>query len=130
MDEIHIIPTNQTPGYTFDPSGIIKITGRGLYSDKPELSGQITDWINSYLENPPRTTFVTVAFEYLNSMTTIILVSILKQLSLITKQSKTIVVKWYYEDDDEDILERGKYISSYLDIPIEFILTDNVNRFR
>jgi len=36
------------------------------------------------------------------------------------------VVQWYYEEDDEDILERGEYISSTLNIPITFIKTNHI----
>jgi SiaC family regulatory phosphoprotein len=72
-------------------------------------------------------TSVTIAFEYLNSLSTIILVTLLQSLSRINRQSKTLVIKWYYEDDDEEILERGKYIAFSFDIPIEFIMTDDIS---
>jgi hypothetical protein len=128
-NEIHILPTNQTPEFIFNCEGIIKIRGRGLYCDKPALSDQIFSWIEDYLNNPAKTTYVTIAFEYLNSLSTSVVVSILKKLSQIIYQSKKLVVQWYYEFDDENILDRGKYISSCCNIPIEFILTNNVTRF-
>lgn len=127
-NEIHISRTNQTPEFIFNSEGIIKIRGRGLYCDKPELSDQIIIWIEGYLNNPAKITYVTIAFEYLNSLSTSILVSILRKLSQIILKSKKLVVQWYYEVDDENILDRGKYISSCCDIPIEFILTNNVTR--
>lgn len=127
-NEIHILRTNQTPEFIFNYEGIIKIRGRGLYCDKPELSDQIMSWIERYLNNPAKITYVTIAFEYLNSLSTSVLVSILRKLSQIILQSKKLVVQWYYEVDDENILDRGKYISSCCDIPIEFILTNNVTR--
>ncbi len=126
MEEIHILPTNQTPEFIFRPDGFIKIRGRGLFSDRPEGSERIINWIEAYLKNPAKVTHVTIAFEYLNSLSTIFLVSILKDLSQVSIQSKYLFIKWYYEDDDEDILERGKYISSYVEVPIEFIITDNI----
>jgi hypothetical protein len=128
-NEIHILPTNQTPEFIFNNEGIIKIRGRGLYCDKPELSDQIISWIDGYLNNPAKITYVTIAFEYLNSLSTSVLVSILRKLSRIIQQSKKVVVQWYYEVDDENILDRGKYISSCCDIPIEFILINNVTSF-
>ncbi len=125
-DEIHILRTNQTPEFIFNNEGIFKIRGRGLYCDKPELSDQVISWIEGYLNNPANTTYVTIAFEYLNSLSTSVLISIFRKLSQIILQSKKLVVQWYYEVDDENILDRGKYISSCCDIPIEFILTTNV----
>jgi hypothetical protein len=127
-NEIHILPTNQTPEFIFNYEGIIKIRGRGLYCDKPGSSDQIISWIDGYLDHPAKITYVTIALEYLNSLSTSVLVSILRELSQIMLQSKKLVVQWYYEIDDENILDRGKYISSCCDIPIEFILTNNVTR--
>ena len=41
-------------------------------------------------------------------------------------QNRKLVIQWYYEHDDYDILERGEYISSTFNIPIEFIITDSI----
>jgi hypothetical protein len=125
-NEIKILPTHQTPEFIFNCEGTFKIRGRGLYSDKPELCDRIISWIEGYLDNPASTTHVTIAFEYLNSLSSSVLVSILQKLSQIILQSKKLEVQWYYEVDDEDILDRGKYISSCCGIPIEFIQTNNV----
>jgi hypothetical protein len=127
-NEIHILRTNQTPEFIFNCNGIIKIQGRGLYSDKPELSDQLLSWIDGYLNDPAKVTYVTIAFEYLNSLSTSVLISILQKLSRIMVQSKKLVIKWYYEGDDENILDRGRYISSCCHIPIEFIMTNNITR--
>jgi hypothetical protein len=125
--EIHILPTNNTPEFIFNPDGIIKIKGRGLFGNKTEVSDQILVWIDSYIENPAETTYVIIAFEYLNSFSTALLVSILKKFSQVLLKSKKLVIRWFYEEDDEDILERGEYISSSFDIPIEFIMTNNAS---
>jgi hypothetical protein len=127
-NEIHILPTHQTPEFIFNCQGIIKIQGRGLYCDKPELDDQIISWVEGYLNNPAKITYVTIAFEYLNSISMSILVSLFRKLSKIILRSKKLVVQWYYEVDDDNILDRGKYISVSCDIPIEFIMTNNVTR--
>ena len=127
-NDIHILATNQTPEFIFNNEGIIKIRGRALYCDKPESSDRIISWIEGYIKNPAKVTYVTIAFEYLNSLSTSVLVSILRRLSKILHQSKKLVVQWYYEPDDENILDRGRYISSCCRIPIEFIMTNNATR--
>jgi hypothetical protein len=127
-NEIHILPTHQTPEFIFNYEGIIKIQGRGLYCNKPELADKIICWIERYLNNPAKITYVTISFEYLNSLSMSVLVSLLSKLSQIIHQSKKLVVQWYYEVDDDNILDRGRYISSCCDIPIEFIMTSNISR--
>jgi Domain of unknown function (DUF1987). len=124
--EIHILPTANTPEFHFSPDGIIKIRGRGLIGNKSEVTEQIGIWIDEYVTKPAETTYVIIAFEYLNSFCTTILVSILRKFSQVILQSGKLVIQWYYEEDDEDILERGEYISSTFDIPIMFILTNHI----
>jgi hypothetical protein len=121
--EIHILPTSNTPEFHFRPDGILIIRGRALYSDKTKETEQIVNWINEYLHNPAEITYITIAFEYLNSFSTTILITILRKLSQVILTADKLVIQWYYDEDDEDILERGEYISSTFNIPIEFILT-------
>ena len=126
IDAVHILPTNNTPEVLLNPDGIIKIKGRAIDESRAKYSEPILVWIDSYLLNPAKITEVTIALEYLNSYNSIILASILRKLSQVNLQSKNLVVKWYIEDDDDDLLERGEYTSSSLKIPIEFIMTDQI----
>ena len=125
-EEIHILPTEKTPEVFLNPGGIIKIKGRGLMVNKAEVSEQIKNWIDAYLSNPAEITYVIIAFEYLNSFSTMILVSILIKLLQINMQNRKLVVEWFYEEDDYDILERGEHISTAFDIPITFSITNSI----
>jgi hypothetical protein len=124
--ELHILPTDNTPEFLFNPDGMIKIRGRGLFGNNTEATEQLGMWIDKYVTNPAEITYVILAFEYLNSFSTTLLVSMLRKFSKVLIQSGKLVVQWYYEEDDEDMLERGEYISSTFDIPIIFILTNHI----
>jgi hypothetical protein len=121
--EIHLLPSDSTPEYHFCTDGMLKIRGKGLYKNKTEDVEEVLNWIAEYLQNPADITYVIVAFEYLNSLSTVIIVSILRKLAEVILQSKKIVIQWYYEEDDEDMFERGEYISLTFGIPITFIQT-------
>jgi hypothetical protein len=129
MEEVHILATNKNPEVLLNPEGIIKIKGRAIDESRTKFSEQVMAWIDSYILNPAQSTEVTIALEYLNSFNAIILASFLKKLSQLKQQSRKLVIRWYIEEDDEDLLERGQYISSTLNIPIEFILTDQIRSF-
>jgi hypothetical protein len=126
---VHLIPTNNTPEVLLNPKGNIKISGRAIDESRAKYSEPILVWADAYLLNPAKITEVTIALEYLNSYNSIILASIFKKLSQVNMQSKKLVIKWIIEEDDEDMLERGQYISSSLQIPIEFIMTDQVRSY-
>jgi hypothetical protein len=126
VDIIHILPTEKTPEFLLKPEGYIKIKGRGLILNETKIPEQIMNWTDSYLKHPAEITLVIIAFEYLNSYSTIILISLLRKLSKVTELNKKLVIQWYYEPDDFDLLERGEYVLSAIKNPIEFIATNSI----
>jgi len=118
------LPTDNTPEIHLNPTGVIKFQGRAITTYNTEFSDKILNWIDSYLKNPAETTYVIIRFEYLNSYGTTILVSFFRKLLNVKLQAKKLEVIWHYEEDDDDMLEKGEFISTALDIPIKFILID------
>jgi hypothetical protein len=127
LNEVHILPTKTTPEIFLNPKGIIKIKGRAIDESRDKAPEQMTTWIDAYVLNPPQLTEVIIALEFLNSFNTLVLTSTLKKISQVIRLGKKIAIRWYYEEDDVDIFERGEYISATVNIPTEFIKTDNVN---
>jgi hypothetical protein len=125
--KLHILPTGNTPEFLFNSDGIIKIKGRGLTGNNSEVVKSIMDWIDEYLKDPAEITYIIIALEYLNSLSTSILVSILKRLSQVMLQSRKLDIQWYYEEDDEDIVERGEFISATFNLPVKFNLSNNIS---
>lgn len=126
QDKVHILPTNTTPEIILNPEGFIKIKGRAIDESRSKGPEQMMNWIDTYVLNPAEMTKVTVALEFLNSFNTIILTSTLKKISQVLLQGKRLSIKWYYEEDDVDIFERGEYIAATINVPIEFIITDKI----
>jgi len=60
-------------------------------------------------------------FKYFNSVSLKFIVSLLKYLITIKGYEKLHII-WFYDKDDEDMLETAKDISSILNIPIEYSL--------
>ena len=126
IDILHIPPTEKTPDVLLNPKGLIKITGRAIDENVRKVPDQVMNWIDEYLLNPVDTTEVTIALEYLNSFNTIIITSILRKLSKVNSREKKLVIKWYIENDDDDLLDRGESISAAFNIPVEFIMTEDI----
>jgi hypothetical protein len=124
--KVHILPTDINPELILDPEGIITIKGRYLVLNPTDVPVQLVSWIDAYLRNPADSTEVIIAMEYLSSIGTKNLMSILKDLSKVTQQNKKIVIRWYYEEDDDDMIDRAEYTSSILNVPVESIMTNNL----
>jgi hypothetical protein len=125
LDVLHILPTDRTPEVLFEPGGNLRIKGRGFRTDIDIIPNEIMSWINKYVVDPADETNIHIAFEYMNSASTRALMDMLKSLSVLKLKSKKLNIKWYYESDDHDILERGEFIENSLNIPIEFIALPN-----
>jgi len=123
---LHIEPTNKTPEVTLNPKGFIKITGRAIDESRNKFSEEIISWLDNYLTSPANLTEVVIALEYLNSYNSIIMATILRQVAQVSQQAKKLSIKWYVDEDDDDLLERGKYISQTFNIPIDFIMTEDI----
>lgn len=127
MEKVHILPTNKTPEILLNPSGLIKFKGRAIDESRTGASDQVLIWIDEYVASPAESTEVIVALEFLNSFNTIIITAILKKIAQLIQLRKKLVVRWYYEEDDVDIYDRGAYIATVIDVPIEFIATENIS---
>ena len=121
MDELRILPTKNTPEIILNPQGIIKIRGRSIHENVTDFFAPVEDWISGYILDPPEITCVDLNFEYFNSASAKVLIHLLQKITYVSLKHKKFIFNWYYEDGDEDILERGEYFSSVLDVSFNFI---------
>jgi len=125
MLEKKILSTKNTPEINLNPDGIIKITGRSMNGSENDFAGQIEDWVDEYLNNPAEHTCVEIYLEYFNEKNLKIYYTLLRKIETINKKNKKYTINWYYEEGDEDILEKGEKISIALNIPFNFIMIDD-----
>ena len=118
-----ISPTRSTPEVILDPKGIIKITGQLIPENAEDFFIPIEKWIDEYFNNPAEITSVEICIEYINSAGTKYLLDLIHKITYIhlQKNTKKFVINWYYRDEDEDMLEKGRFFSSDLDVPFNFI---------
>lgn len=123
VKELKILPTKNSPEVILNPVGIIKIRGRSIQEDVAEFFEPVDDWITEYIKEPAEITCVDVALEYFNSASARVFITLFQKITWVTLKHKKFIFNWYYEDGDEDILERGEYFASVLDVPINYIKT-------
>lgn len=121
MKELRISPTKNSPEIILIPDGTIKIMGRSIHENVAEFFTTVEDWITKYIETPAEVTYVDMNLEYFNSASAKVFIHLLELLKHVTLKNKKFIFNWYYEDGDEDILERGEYFATVLDVPFNFI---------
>jgi hypothetical protein len=118
-----IPPTKNTPEVILDHKGNIKLTGRLIPENAEDFFSPIEVWINDYFKKPQDITTVEIRLEYINSTGTTYLLDIIHKITHIhlRKNTKKFVINWYFKDEDEDMLEKGRFFSSDLDVPFNYI---------
>jgi hypothetical protein len=124
MELVTLEGTKKTPEVTLDPAGKIKLGGRSIPEDASKFFNAILAWVVEYASFPKDSTKVDIALEYFNSGSAKYVMQILRELSEIKMNGKELIVNWYYEEGDDDILERGEYYASILNLDINFIETE------
>jgi hypothetical protein len=121
MQEKRIPPTKTSPEVILNPEGIIKIRGRSIQENVTEFFQPIVEWISDYIKNPAEITCVDLKLEYFNSASAKVFIQLFQKITYVQLKHKKFIFNWYYDDGDEDILERGEYFSSVLDVTFNFI---------
>jgi hypothetical protein len=121
MEELRISPTKKTPEILLNPEGLIRIKGRSIHEDVADFFKPVEDWVTQYIVTPAEVTVVDMSLDYFNSASAKVFIHLMQKVTYVTLKHKKFIFNWYYEDGDEDILERGQYFSSVLDVPFTFI---------
>jgi hypothetical protein len=104
-----------------NPDGMIRVKGRAIHENIISFFQPVEAWVNEYIKTPADVTCIDISLEYFNSASAKLLIQLFQKILYVQLKNKKFLVNWYYEEGDEDILERGEYFSSVLDIPFNFI---------
>jgi hypothetical protein len=122
MEPIIIEGTPKTPTVHFDSgAGVFKLEGRSIPENSVEFYKPLVDWLDKYKESPLPKTIVEVKLEYFNTSSSKCILDVFKKLELIHKAKNDVAIKWYYEEDDEDMLEAGEDYESIIRVPFEMV---------
>ncbi len=124
MEDIKIEGTPKTPTVQFDAAqGLLEIKGRSIPENSIEFYKPLMDWIESYAKGAKPNTTVNVQLEYFNTSSSKCILDLFKKLEAINNE---IVVNWYYEEDDEDMLEAGEDYDAIINIPFRMIEIEEI----
>jgi hypothetical protein len=121
MEELRILPTKNTPEIILNPEGMIRIRGRSIHENVTDFFSPVEEWVTGYIVNPADVTVVDMNLEYFNSASAKVFIHLLQKITYVALKHKKFIFNWYYEEGDEDILERGEYFASVLDVPVNLI---------
>ena len=100
-------------------AGQLMIGGRSIPENSVEFYAKVLSWLDEYSSIQSGATVMDVKLEYFNTSSSKCILDIFKKLELMKKEGKEVKVNWFYESDDEDMLEAGEDYDAIIDIPFE-----------
>lgn len=121
MNDFVIEPTKYTLGVELNKeTGVFKMSGSSYPENAVEFFKPIEDWINDYIENVKKSIIFEFRINYLNTSSTKSILDIFDLLEEYAKSGGEVKIIWYYEEDDEDMLETGEELTEDFELDIEF----------
>ena len=122
MEAISIEGTPKTPTVTFDTEkGFLEIKGRSIPENSIEFYKPIVDLLEKYATKPQAATNVNIQLEYFNTSSSKCILDVFKKLEGINKNGSKVMINWYYEEDDEDMLEAGEDYQAIINVPFKMV---------
>ncbi len=126
MESLYVKKTKKTPLISLDLNeNIFQIKGPSFSEDILTIYDPVIKWMEESLPNLKKVLTAEFYFTVLNSASHKKIFQILIILNGYMDRGKKIKVKWYYDEDDEDIMEMGEDLTELINLPFELIPVKN-----
>ena len=100
---------------------MLEVKGKSIPEHAKQYYSHLIEWIKEYSQDPQATTTVNLQLEYINTDTKKYLLEMVELFGELYKKGEKIDVNWYYEEDDEGMLETGEEYETLANMPFNFI---------
>ena len=98
----------------------MSISGRSIPENSIEFYQPLLDWVQVNLQSDSTSLEISIRLEYFNTSSSKCIMDLLKRVE---KAPCEATVLWYYENEDEDMLEAGEDYDAIIEIPFKLIAT-------
>ena len=120
MSTIQLEGTAKTPHIAFHDAPLsMEISGRSIPENSIAFYTSLLEWVGEHLKGGGGLD-VSIRLEYFNTSSSKCLMDLLKRVE---QSPAKATVLWYYEEDDEDMLEAGEDYDAIIDMPFRLIAT-------
>jgi hypothetical protein len=130
MEPLYIEPSEFTPRVFFDPgNAVFEISGFSRPENTVDFYKPLLRWLDEYEENvlnkntdySKSNMVLNLKMTYFNSATSKYLLDLLMKFMKFHSKGNTVEINWFYDEDDDEILESGEEISEMVNFPFNYI---------
>ena len=134
MENLHLEPTHNTPLIDCDrTANTITISGESRPENVRAFYFNVFTWIDTYeksffylasLSKNEKVITLNLKLDYFNSSSLKIFMEIIAKLQTISKEidHMNLTINWFYDEDDEDMLDSGKEVEKMTGVKMNFIM--------
>lgn len=127
MKDLVINGEAKTPTINFNfQNGELLISGRSIPENSVEFYEPVISWLDEYKSSNGSSLSIDIKLEYFNTSSSKCILDLFKKLEELKEVQKEIAIKWYYEEDDEDMEEAGQDFQAIINVPMELIAVDSL----
>ena len=122
MDALIIEPSAKTPKVVFDAEiGELLLEGRSIPENSLGFYIPLMEWLEDYSHVIKTEVTLQMKLEYFNTSSSKCLLDLFRKLETISNRGNKISVNWYFEKDDEDMMEAGEDYNAIVGLPFVLI---------
>ena len=122
MSDLKLEGSPKTPTIEFNSgTGYLLVRGRSIPENSIEFYKPLIEALEAYNNSSQSNTKVDIQLEYFNTSSSKCILDVFKKLEAINSGSSEVIINWYYEEDDEDMLEAGEDYQAIINIPFKMI---------
>lgn len=126
MDLMKITATANSPLIDFDRhAGVLRIEGKSFVENAFEFYKPLLATLAEYIKSPQPSTIVHIKLVYFNTSSSKCILDVLRELERL-KPSSEVKLVWYYEREDDDMLEVGKDYREIVDLNFHIVEVENL----
>ena len=122
MADLKLEGSPKTPTIEFNSgTGYLLVRGRSIPENSIEFYKPLIEALEAYNSSSQSNTKVDIQLEYFNTSSSKCILDVFKKLEAINSGNSEVIINWYYEEDDEDMLEAGEDYQAIINIPFKMI---------
>jgi hypothetical protein len=123
IHKIEIPQTKTTLGIVLDPDKhFFRFEGISYPSNPSTFFQPVIDWVDEYLSLFNNELIsIEIYITYFNTSSSTYLYRIMEQFDAVHKKNKNVTIRWYYDEEEDDVLESWNNLISELDLTFELI---------
>ncbi len=122
MEKYIIKETAKTPSINFDPEqGFFEIRGKSIPENSIGFYSPVLEYVDGYCTRPAEKTVLNVKFEFFNTSSSNRIHALFKKFEKIYQDNSEVLIRWFCENGDENMLEAGEDFRTILHVPFEII---------